>query len=162
MMTPQLAWSIRTEFGHSINPHDGPFSCVRLKEVALRADTLRAELQDLDDELRDMAEPPTPPDVQPTIGNIVLRPSPSLSRAAAVLRRLRLGQDVEVDCLEVLDEVLMSLGAGEEPSIISTKGPMTVETAKRLRFERGFEVRPPLPDTTSQEVAGHVETGGKA
>lgn len=161
-MTPQLAWTIRTVFGHSINPHGGPFSCVRLKELALRADTLRAELQELDDELRDMAEPPTPPVEPPPMGKIVLRHSPARVRAFAALRLLRLGKDVEVDCIEVLDELLTELGLGSATVVVSHKGAMTLEMAHRLRFQRGFDIRPnePAPEE-NEKPAGHAAPGSE-
>lgn len=77
-------------------------------------------------------------------GQVHLLPSSADVEAARMLEALRAGRSPATSSLEALDEVLLALTPEEAATVqvASTKGPMTVEMAKRLRFERGFDIRP--------------------
>lgn len=80
----------------------------------------------------------------PAMGKVILRPCEAKNRAEKALILLRSGVDVETDCLETLDAIVLSLTSLEEYclEVYSTKGAMPVEMVKRLRFQRGFDIRP--------------------
>lgn len=124
--------------------------------------TLRGAAEsDSDHTFKQGDKDPCPPPVAPPLGKILLRPSPAHSRSVVALRQLREGKDVEVDCLEVLDKLLTELGPTGETVVVSTKGPMTLETAHRLRFVRGFEIRPSPEEPTNVFRRSHVSTASK-
>lgn len=81
------------------------------------------------------------------MGKIILLPKAATNRANLALEALRDGHEVTTDCLETLDEIVQGLTPTEENclEIESHKGPMSVEMVKRLRFERGFDIRPNAP-----------------
>ena len=78
------------------------------------------------------------------MGRIILGPCRAKDRAVEALTLLRGGDDVHIDCLETLDEIVHLLTRLEEfcLEVHSTKGAMPVELVKRLRFDRGLDVRP--------------------
>ena len=82
--------------------------------------------------------------IMPAMGKLILKPSAAADKAAKILLLIRAGLDVELDCIETLDEILMALTSLETHCLMvySCKGAMTVEMVKRLRFERGLDVRP--------------------
>jgi hypothetical protein len=86
--------------------------------------------------------------------HIHLLPSAAVEEGETILKALRAGHSPATSNLEALDEVLRALSPEEAEAVkvVSHNGPMTVETAKRLRFERGFDIRPKAaPDKPTTE-----------
>ncbi len=85
-----------------------------------------------------------PHSIRPPMGKLVLKPSSAPAKAAKAIKLLRDGHDVELDCLETLDLVLNNLTALEVHClpVYSTKGAMPAAQARRLRFDRGLDIRP--------------------
>lgn len=77
------------------------------------------------------------------LGKLILTPKHK-DAAKIALSLIRSGFDVKVDNLEVLDEILTSLTNLEESSLIILSGEkeMEIDMVKRLRFDRGLDVRP--------------------
>jgi len=52
--------------------------------------------------------------IMPSMGRLILKPSEAVSKAEKALKLLRDGVDVETDCLETLDEIVLALTPLEE------------------------------------------------
>ena len=148
MITPYLAWEIRVEFGGLLNPA-ADYSHPRLKQIAERMDALNKEWDALDAELKSMAAGNPPDAAAANIataarGDLRLTPSTAVEEGKALLLGIRNGHSPSTSNLEALDEVLSALTQEEEQTVrvVSSKGPMSIEMAKRLRFVRGLDIRP--------------------
>jgi hypothetical protein len=87
------------------------------------------------------------------MGKLSLRAFNAEEKAQQVLFLLRCGEDVVIDNLEVLDEILKQLTRLEEHALIIESGNLgkvlSVDLAKRLRFDRGLDIRPSLKTTNA-------------
>lgn len=75
---------------------------------------------------------------------LILRAAQPHIEANKVLARLRNGQDVEVDNLEVLDEVLKLMTDEDKSRFEARTGQQGWDWGllNRIRFERGLDPRP--------------------
>lgn len=79
------------------------------------------------------------------MGTIFLKPPTDIEKAKILLDKLRDGQDIEVDSLNILDEILRSLTLLEQKSFrfVSTKEySMSFKSVYDMRFKCGLSVLP--------------------
>lgn len=80
----------------------------------------------------------------PAKPGILLVPKNSKAKAEEVLNELKSGKSCKVDCLEVLDDILRLMSEEDESNFTIWSGHHHIDWAmiKRLRFDRGLDVRP--------------------